>query len=68
MNIAKHMESIFLATLVIVGATGMAGAAVSRIGHEAPEPKVYAVAAEGAPMAVVKVTAKRLSAAEKAAL
>ncbi|QBE67225.1 hypothetical protein EWM63_11735 [Pseudoduganella lutea] len=68
MNITKHMESIFLATLVIVGATGMASAAASRIGHEAPEPKVYGVAVEGAPMAVVKVTAKRLSAAEKAAL
>lgn len=68
MNIAKHMETIFLAAVVIVGATGIASAAVARIGHEAPEPKVYAVAAEGAPMAVVKITAKRLTAAEKAAL
>jgi len=68
MNIAKHMETIFLATVVIVGATGIASAAAARIGHVAPEPKVYAVAVEGAPMAVVKVSAKRLSAAEKAAL
>lgn len=68
MNIAKHMESIFLAAAVIVGATGIASAAADRMGHEAPEPKVYAVAVDGAPMAVVKVTAKRLTAAEKAAL
>jgi hypothetical protein len=32
------------------------------------EPKVYAVASADAPMAVVKITAKRLTAAEKAAL
>jgi predicted metallopeptidase len=68
MNIAKHMETIFLAAAVIVGASSMASAAVARINHAAPEPKVYAVAVEGAPMAVVKVSAKRLSAAEKAAL
>ncbi|WP_338769523.1 hypothetical protein [Massilia sp. METH4] len=68
MNIAKHMETIFLASVVIVGATGIASAAVERIGHDTAEPKVYAVATDGAPMAVVKVTAKRLTAAEKAAL
>lgn len=68
MNIAKHMETIFLAAVVIVGATGIASAAADRIAHETTEPKVYAVAVEGAPMAVVKVSAKRLSAAEKAAL
>ncbi len=68
MNIAKHMETIFLATIVLIGATGIATAAVSKYQRVAPEPKVYAVASEGAPMAVVKVTAKRLTAAEKAAL
>jgi hypothetical protein len=68
MNIAKHMETIFLATVVIVGATGIASAAAARMGHEAPEPKVYAVASADAPMAVVKITAKRLTAAERAVL
>jgi ABC-type Mn2+/Zn2+ transport system permease subunit len=68
MNIAKHMETIFLAAIVIIGATGIAGAAVSKYQRTAPEPKVVAVAVEGAPMAVVKVTAKRLTVAQKAAL
>jgi hypothetical protein len=68
MNIAKHMETIFLATIMLVGATGIATAAVAKFQRVAPEPKVFAVAVEGAPMAVVKVSAKRLTAAQKAML
>ena len=68
MNIAKHMETIFLSTLILIGATGMATAAVSKLQHKAPAERVIAVADADAPMAVVKVSAKRLTAAEKAAL
>jgi len=68
MNIAKHMETILLATIVLIGATGIASAAVATFQRVAPEPKVLAIAVEGAPMAVVKVSAKRLTAARKAAL
>ena len=65
MNIAKHMETIFLATLVLIGATSMATAAVTKLQHRAP---ASVVATADGEVAVVKVTAKRLSAAEKAAL
>ncbi len=68
MNIAKHMETIFLATLVLIGATSMATAAVGKLHRAAPAVVTVAVASPDAPMAVVKVTAKRLTAAEKAAL
>ncbi|WP_348700343.1 hypothetical protein [Duganella fentianensis] len=60
MNIAKNMEAIFLAALVIAGATSYATAAV-------PE-RAVAIKADTAAVQVVHVTAKRLSAAEKAAL
>jgi len=65
MNIAKHMETIFLSTLVLIGATGIATAAVGKLQHKAPE---AVVATADGQVAIVKVTAKRLSAAEKAAL
>lgn len=68
MNIAKHMESIFLAAAVIAGATSFASAAdadATRLAMSAP---VTQMVVHHARMPVVVVTAKRLSAAEKAAL
>lgn len=60
MNIAKNMEAIFIAALLIAGATSFATAAVP-----ASKP---AVQDSSATMQVVNVSAKRLTAAEKAAL
>jgi uncharacterized membrane protein len=64
MNIAKNMEAIFVSTLVVIGATTFATAAVPT---EVQAPA--AVQAEApATMPVVTVTAKRLTAEQKAAL
>ena len=61
MNIAKNMEAIFLAAIVCVSATGFATAS-------APDaPAARASAPLEAPMQVVSVSAKRLTAAEKIA-
>jgi hypothetical protein len=65
MNIAKHMETIFLAALVLIGATSMATAAVTRLQQH---DSASVVATADGQVAVVKVAAKRLTAAEKAAL
>lgn len=65
MNIAKNMEVIFIAALALAWATGLAHAAVPA--HRAANPVVQQ-AVSTAPMVVVTITAKRLSAAEKAAL
>jgi len=61
--ILKNMEAIFLAAVVLVGMTSAAQAASAtrHVRHDAQ------VTIEGQQMAVVKVSAKRLSAAEKAA-
>ncbi|NHZ92326.1 hypothetical protein F2P45_25450 [Massilia sp. CCM 8733] len=63
MNIAKNMETIFVAALVVVSATSFATAS-------APAPRLAATTAvqagADANMTVVTVSAKRLSAAEKA--
>ena len=64
MNIAKNMEAIFVAAIVVASATTFATAA-------APAPRAAApaaVVAKADTMQVVTVTAKRLTAAEKAAL
>jgi len=68
MNIAKNMEAIFIATAIIAGATSLATAST-------PAPRIFIAAdavtmqaAKAAPMQVVTITAKRLTAAEKAAL
>lgn len=63
MNVLKHMEAIFLAAAVIVAGTSYANAAgeVKQVRYDAQ------VAIEGQQTAVVKVVAKRLTAAEKAA-
>lgn len=65
MNIAKNMEIIFVAATVLAAATSFATAADTAAAPAAPAAKV---AVAGAKMQVVTVTAKRLSAAEKAAL
>jgi hypothetical protein len=64
MNVLKHMEAIFLAAAVLVGVTSAAHAA-SIAKHARYDAQVTI---EGQQMAVVKVTAKRLSAVEKAAI
>ncbi|MYN18258.1 hypothetical protein GTP81_16010 [Rugamonas sp. FT107W] len=61
MNIAKNMEIIFVAATVLAAATSFATAA-------APAAPAAKVAVSNAKMQVVTVTAKRLTAAEKAAL
>lgn len=61
MNIAKNMEAIFFAAIALVSVTSFATA-------EAPvraAPQANAAVAE-APMQVVTISAKRLTAAEKA--
>ena len=71
MNVAKHMEVIFIAALALVSASTLANATVPA--HPAAAvtaPATVRVTAPAAttPMAVVTITAKRLSAAQKAAL
>lgn len=65
MNIAKNMEIIFIAALALVSATTLASAAAPA--HRAVAPAALQ-AVSTAPMAVVTITAKRLSAAQKAQL
>ncbi|MES2348377.1 MAG: hypothetical protein V4641_12510 [Pseudomonadota bacterium] len=65
MNIAKNMEIIFVAATVLAAATSFATAADAPVAPVAPAAKV---AVSSAKMQVVTVTAKRLTAAEKAAL
>jgi hypothetical protein len=65
MNIAKNMEVIFIVALALVSATSLASAA-------APAHRTAAQVAlhtgSAAPMTVVTITGKRLSAAQKAQL
>ncbi|QYG05852.1 hypothetical protein [Janthinobacterium sp. PAMC25594] len=66
MNIAKNMEAIFVAIIAIAAAaTSLATAAVPKF-RAAPAP--IAASADQATMHTVYVSAKRLSAEEKAAL
>lgn len=67
MNIAKNMEAIFVAAIVVASATSFATAAVPALHAAAPVAAVAAKADTGK-MQVVTVSAKRLTAAEKAAL
>lgn len=61
MNIAKHMEAVFIAAIAVVAATSFATAAV---------PAHHKASAAAAPfvgkMQVVRIVGKRLSAVEKA--
>lgn len=68
MNIAKHMEVIFVAAAVIAGATSFATAADGRVDVLLPADSPALIAKADASMPTVTVTAKRLTAAEKAAL
>ena len=65
MNIAKNMELLFVCAVLLAGATTLATAAAPafRSAHAA-----RAVAAEPAKMQIVTIRARRLTAAEKAAL
>lgn len=65
MNIAKNMEVIFIAALALASATSLAHAAVPAHRGNAP---VAQQAVSAAPMQVVTITGKRLSAAQKAQL
>ena len=68
MNILKNMEAIFLAAAFLSCVAGVASAA-SENAHERYQAQAQAQASvQGKQMAVVRVTAKRLTAAEKAAL
>jgi hypothetical protein len=64
MNLMKNMEAIFLAAAFL---TGVAGAASAASEHARARNDAQ-VSVEGTQMAVVKVTAKRLTPAEKAAM
>ncbi|MCD2514813.1 hypothetical protein LQ564_00620 [Massilia sp. G4R7] len=55
MNVLKHMEAIFLATLVVVGLTGYADAATTR----AVDAYKAQVSVGASQIAVVKVSARR---------
>ena len=71
MNIAKHMETIFIGALFLASASSLASAAVpARHAAQAPAATTMSIAAAqpATTMAVVTITAKRLSAAQKAAL
>lgn len=57
MNTLKHMEAIFLATLVLAGVSGYATAATTR----AAEAYNAQVSVGASQVAVVKVSAKRVS-------
>jgi hypothetical protein len=67
MNIAKNMEAIFVAALVVAGLTGYATAAVPKF-HTALHPAAIVASADASAMPTVVITAKRLSAEQKAAL
>jgi hypothetical protein len=66
MNVLKNMEIIFVAAASLAVATSYATASTPVI--EVPAAAVATVAAAPAKMPVVVVAAKRLTAAEKAAL
>ncbi len=63
MNIAKNMEVIFFAAIALISATTFANASSPVV----PVKPVAVQAAPQGPMQVVTVSAKRMSAAEKAA-
>ncbi|SFU31783.1 hypothetical protein [Pseudoduganella namucuonensis] len=64
MNISKSMEFIFVGALVLIGATAAATAAVPKL----IAPKATVAVAKVSAIQTVVVTAKRLTAEQKAAL
>lgn len=65
MNIAKNMEVIFIAALALVSATTLAHATVP---SQRSVPHIAMQAEMAAPMTVVTIVGKRLTAAQKAQL
>ena len=65
MNIAKNMEVVFLAAMTMALATGFATAEEHPARVEAPQ---VVKVGDSAPMTVITVVGKRLTAAEKAQL
>jgi len=67
MNLMKHMEAVFVVamTLAVSSSYLLDAIPAAHARHYSPDP---AMVASGGKMAVVTVTAKRLSAEEKAAL
>ena len=67
MNVLKNMEAIFLAAVALAGVTSYASAAIPAIhGHQGARVTLQRTSVGGQQMEVITVTAKRLSAAEKA--
>jgi hypothetical protein len=67
MNIAKNMEAIFFAAIALISVTSFASAE-SRVARSAPVAiAAVAAVADTAAMQTVTVSAKRMTAAEKAA-
>jgi hypothetical protein len=65
MNIAKNMEALFLAAIVVVS---FASAATAANPHKMIDPPRAQAAVASANMVVITDTAKRLTPAQKAAL
>ncbi|GAB2857234.1 hypothetical protein GCM10027277_27050 [Pseudoduganella ginsengisoli] len=68
MNIAKNMEAIFLAAVTLAGATLVTTAVAAVPAAKNTVATAHTVQANAAKVPVVVISAKRLSAAEKAAL
>ncbi len=66
MNIAKNMEIIFISAVALIGSASLATAASPA--RNVVKPVLAVQVDAGAPMQVVTVSARRLSAAEKAQL
>ena len=64
MNIAKNMEAIFFAAIALISATTFANASSP---VQRAQPPAVTSAAVQAPMQVVTISAKRMTAAEKSA-
>jgi hypothetical protein len=65
MNIAKHMEAVFVSALVLAGSLSVAVENLPQAQAQAQAPAAHI--ATPASMPVVSIHAKRMSAAEKAA-
>lgn len=64
MNVIKHMEAAFLFTLSVAGVASVAIEAIPQAEARVPVQMENSVATPSS-MAVIKVSAKRMSAAEK---
>ena len=68
MNIAKNMEVIFISAVALIGSASLATAAGQARHQARPVVTSQVQTQSGATMQVITVSAKRLSAAEKAQL